>query len=84
MKPSAKQQQKQQLKQQRKLLKQLLTAAAVLCAVSVAVMLYVLSTPKTVMGEFVPPPFESISPSARETLSQFILDAPGRVWRSDL
>ena len=59
MKPSAKQQQKQQLKQQRKLLKQLLTAAAVLCAVSVAVMLYVLSTPKTVMGEFVPPPFES-------------------------
>ena len=63
MKPSAKQQQKQQLKQQRKLLKQLLTAAAVLCIVSVAVMLYVLSTPKTVMGEFVPPPFEAVAES---------------------
>ena len=33
--------------------------AAVLCAVSVAVMLYVLSIPQTVMGEFVPPPFET-------------------------
>lgn len=56
MKSSAKhQEQKQAHKRQQ----QLLTAVAVLCVVSVAVMIYALVTPKTVMGEFVPPPFEA-------------------------
>ena len=56
MKSSAKHhEQKQAHKRQQ----QLLTAVAVLCVVSVAVMIYALATPKTVMGQFVPPPFEA-------------------------
>ena len=55
MKSPAKHQEKMQQKRQL----QLLTVMAALCAVSVAVMIYALGTPKTVMCEFVPPPFES-------------------------
>ena len=52
-------QQNRQQKQAQKRRLQLLTAMVALCALSVAVMIYALVTPKTVMGEFVPPPFEA-------------------------
>ena len=51
--------QNRQQKQAQKRRLQLLAAVAALCALSVAVMIYALVTPKTVMGEFVPPPFEA-------------------------
>ena len=54
-----KMQQNRQQKQVQKQQRQLLTAVAALCVLSVAVMIYALVTPKAVMGEFVPPPFES-------------------------
>lgn len=59
MKSSVKQQQTRLQKQAHKRQRRLLTAVAVLCVVSVAVMIYALVTPKTAMGEFVPPPFEA-------------------------
>ena len=68
-------QQNRQQKQAQKRRRQLLTAVAALCALSLAVMLYVLSTPKTVMGEFVPPPFEP----AAETGTPQVPD--GLVWQ---
>ena len=54
-----KMQQNRQQKQAQKWQRRLLTAVAALCAISVAVMIYALVTPKAVMGEFVPPPFEA-------------------------
>ena len=59
MKSSAKHQEKLQQKQARKRQRRLLAAVAVLCVVSVVVMICALVTPKTVMGQFVPPPFEA-------------------------
>ena len=64
-----KQKQNRQRKQARRRQRRLMTAVAALCALSVAVMIYALVTPKTAMGEFVPPPFDPAAVTGTPQLS---------------